>query len=213
MGVAGGMTDYGAKGGEPMVSRLEFLFPSQVPVPTSPEYLRMIAEIGREGRWIERIFLFAAVLCLIPVVLFGSRAAWQLIRRGSVSAEVLIGAVFLVLGTVGFLISRSIEEPRKPYRLAAAEYSNYRVVEARITKLGMVAQQRSSYDRYRRVRWQSEPPLAREGWSPRLLVSSRRPFGAERKFPEIRLNDTVFVGLDPSGRLPPLFLGVKSAVR
>jgi hypothetical protein len=196
-----------------MISRLEFLFPSQVPVPTSPEYLRMIAEIGREGRWTERIFLFAAILCLIPVVLFGSRALWQLIRRGSVSAEVFIGLAFLVLGTVGFLISRSLEGPRKPYRLAAAEYSNYRVVEARITELGRVAQQRPSYDSYRRVRWQSAPPLAREGWSPKLLVSSKRLFGAERKLPEIRVNDVAYVGLDPSGRLPPLFLGVKSAVQ
>jgi hypothetical protein len=197
-----------------MITRLEFLFPAQVPVPNSPEYWRMIAEIGREGRWTERVFLFAAVLCLIPVVLFGSRAVWQLIRRGSVSPEVFIGVGFLVLGTVGFLVSRSLEEPRKPYRLAAAEYSNYRVVEARVTELGRVGQQRPSYDSYRRIRWQSPPPLAREGWSPKLLVSSKPLFGQERISPEIRLNnDVVYIGLDPSGRLPPLFLGVKRAVR
>jgi len=196
-----------------MITRLEFLFPSQVPVPTSPEYLRMIAEIGREGRWTERVFLFAAILCLIPVVLFGSRAVWQLIRRGSVSPEVFIGVGFLVLGTVGFFVSRSLEEPRKPYRLTAAEYSNYRVVEARITKLGSIGKQRPSYDSYRRVRWQSAPPLAREGWSPKLLVSSKPLFGDERKSPEIRVNDVAYIGLDPSGRLPALFLGVKRAVR
>jgi hypothetical protein len=173
----------------------------------------MIAEIGREGCWSERFFLFAAGLCLIPVLLFMSRAVWQLIRPGSVSAEVPTGVIFLVLGTVASFIARDLEEPRRPYRLTAAEYSSYRVVEARITELGRVGQQRPSYDSYRRVRWQSALPLAREGWSPKLLVSSKRLSRAERKCPEIHLNDVAYVGLDPSGRLPPLFLGVKSAAR
>jgi hypothetical protein len=46
-----------------MISKLEFLFPSQVPVPSSPQYQQMIAEIGKEGRWSERFFLIVAVLC------------------------------------------------------------------------------------------------------------------------------------------------------
>jgi hypothetical protein len=196
-----------------MISRLEFLFPSQVPDPSSPQYQQMIAEIGKDGRWSERFFLLVAVLCLIPVVLFGSRAVWDLIRRGSISPEAFIGVVFLVLGTVAFFVFHILEEPRRPYRLAAAEYSSYRVVEARVTKLGWLTTQRPSYDSSRRVRWQSAPPLAREGWSPSLLVSSRRLFGGKHKSPELRLNDVVYVGLDPSGRLPPLFLGVKSAAR
>lgn len=196
-----------------MISKLEFLFPSQVPVPSSPQYQQMIAEIGKEGRWSERFFLIVAVLCLIPVVLFVGGAVWDLIRRGRVSPEVFIGVVFLILGSVAFIISRNLEEPRKPYRLAAAEYSSYRVVEARVTKLGRVAKQRPSYDSYRRIRWQSAPPLAREGWSPKFLVLSKPLFGPAVKSPEIHLNDVVYVGLDPSGRLPPLFLGVKSPPR
>jgi hypothetical protein len=193
-----------------MIGRLEFLFPIQVPVPTSPQYQAMIAEIGKEGRWFERFFLLVALLCLIPVVMFVGGAVWDLIRQGRTSPEVFIGVVFLLLGSIAFFIARSSEEPRKPYRLAAAEYSNYRVVEARVTKLGRIAQERPSFLRYRKVRWQSAPPLAREGWSLRLLVSSKPMFGAARKSPEIHLNDVVYIGLDPSDRLPPLFLGVKS---
>lgn len=101
-------------------------------------------------------------------------AAWDLIVRGRISSEVFIGVVFLILGSIAFVISRNLEGPRRPYRLNAAEYSSYRVVEARVTKLGMVTTQRPSYDRYRKVRWQSAPPLAREGWSPSLLVSRNR---------------------------------------
>jgi hypothetical protein len=196
-----------------MISKLEFLFPSQVPVPSSPQYQQMITEMGKEGRWSERFFLIVAVLCLIPVVLFVGGAAWDLIVRGRISSEVFIGVVFLILGSIAFVISRNLERPRRPYRLNAAEYSSYRVVEARVTKLGMVTTQRPSYDRYRKVRWQSAPPLAREGWSPSLLVSRKPLFGTAVKSPEIHLNDVVYVGLDPSGRLPPLFLGVKSPPR
>ena len=194
-----------------MISNLEFLFPSQVPVPSSPQYQRMIAEIGQQGRWIERIFLIVAALCMIPVVLFVGGAVWDLIRRGRVSSEVFIGLGGLVMGSIFYVISHTLETPRRPYRLDAAEYSNYRVVEARVIKLGMVTKQRPSYDSYRKVRWQSAPPLAREGWTPSLLVSSKPLFGGEVKPPEVRLNDVVYVGLDPSGRLPPLFLGVKRA--
>ncbi len=171
----------------------------------------MIAEIGQQGRWTERIFLIVAALCMIPVVLFVGGAVWDMIRRGRVSFEVFIGLGGLVMGSIFYVISHTLEAPRKPYRLDPAEYSNYKVVEARVIKLGMVTQQRPSYDRYRKVRWQSAPPLAREGWTPSLLVSSKPLFGGEVKPPEIRLNDVVYVGLDPSGRLPPLFLGVKRA--
>jgi hypothetical protein len=120
---------------------------------------------------------------------------------------------FLLLGAIAFFVSRSLEEPRRPYRLAAAEYSNYRVVEAHVTKLGVTVQERPSFDRSRKVRWQSAPPLAREGWSPQLLVSSKPLFGRARKSPEIQLNDVVYIGLDPFDRLSPLFLGVKSDAR
>ncbi len=196
-----------------MISRVDFLFPSGVPDPASPQYQLMIAEIGREGRWIERIFLIVALLCMIPVVLFVGGAVWELIRRSRVSAQVFIGVGFLALGCIFFAISHYHEKPRRPYRRTAEEYSSYKVVEACITKLGMVTQQRPSYDRYRRVRWKSEPPLVREGWSPRLLVSSKPLFEKAIKPPEIHVNDVVYVGLDPSGRLPPLFLGVKSPWR
>ncbi len=196
-----------------MISRVDFLFPSGVPDPVSPQYQLMIAEIGREGRWMERLFLIVALLCMIPVVLFVGGAVWELIRRGRVSAEVFVGLGFLVLGCIFFAIFHYHEKPRRPYRLTAQEYSSYKVVEARITKLGVVTQQRPSYDRYRRVRWKSEPPLAREEWSPSLLVSSKPLFGKALKPPEVKLNDVVYVGLDPSGRLPPLFLGVKSLPR
>lgn len=196
-----------------VISRLEFLFPSQVPVPSSPHYQQMIAEIGQQGRWIERILLIVAALCIIPVALFVGAAVWELTRRGRVSSEVLIGLVFLVMGSIFYVLSHFLAAPRKPYRLEAAEYSNYKVVEARVIQLGVVTQQRSSYDRYRKVRWQSPPPLVREGWSPSLLVSRKALFGKAVQLPQIRLNDFVYVGLDPSGRLPPLFLGVKSAAR
>jgi len=196
-----------------MISRLDFLFPCGVPDPSSPQYQRMIAEIGRDGRWFERFFLIVALLCMIPVVLFVGGAVWELIRRNRVSAEVFIGLVFLVFGCVAFAICHYHEKPRRPYRLTREEYSKYKVVEARVTKLGMVTQQRPSYDRYRRLRWKSEPPLAREGWSPRCFVSSKPLLGKAVESPEVRLNDVVYVGLDPSGRLPPLFLGVKSAAR
>ena len=36
-----------------MISRIEFLFPAQAPNPASPEYLRMIREIGDQNRWTE----------------------------------------------------------------------------------------------------------------------------------------------------------------
>ncbi len=196
-----------------MISKLEFLSPSGIPDPTSPQYQQMIAEIGREGRWLEWLFLIIALLCMIPVALFVGGAVWELIRRGRVSAEVFIGLAFLVLGCIFFAVYHYHERPRRPYRLTAEEYSRYKVVEARVTELGMVTQQRPSYDHYRRVRWKSEPPLAREGWSPSFLVSSKPLFGRAVKPPEIHRNDIVYVGLDPSGRLPPLFLGVKSTAR
>lgn len=196
-----------------MISRLEFLFPSQIPDPSSPQYQQMIAEIGKEGRWSELVFLLVAVLCLIPVILFGSRAVWQLIRQGSVSAEVFIGVVFLVLGTVAFFVSRNLEEPRRPYRLAASEYANYRVVEARITRLGVVWTQRPGYIKSRKIHWESAAPLARQGWSPSILVSGGFFSNPVLKNREVRVNDVAYVGLDPSDRLPPLFLGLKQAAR
>jgi len=110
----------------------------------------MIAEIGQQGRWIERIFLIVAALCLIPVVLFVGGAVWDLIRRGRVSSEVFIGLGGLVMGSIFSVISHTLEAPRKPYRLDAAEYSNYKVVEARVIKLGMVTKRRPSYDSYRK---------------------------------------------------------------
>lgn len=196
-----------------MISRFDFLFPSAVPDPTSPHHQQMIAEIGREGRWLERLFLIVALLCMIPVALFLGGAAWDLIRGARVSSEVFIGLVFLVMASIFYGFSHLLAAPRKPYRLDAAEYANYEVVEARVIKLGMAIQPRSSFDRYRKVRWRSAPPTAREGWSPRLLVSSEPLFGGAVIPPAVELNDVVYVGLDPSGRLPPLFLGVKSAGR
>jgi hypothetical protein len=70
-----------------MISGPEFLFPAQIPVPSSPEYLKMIAEIGKGNR-ISRWFFFAVgVLLLTPVVLLGSVGLWQLIRAGSMEPE------------------------------------------------------------------------------------------------------------------------------
>jgi hypothetical protein len=129
--------------------------------------------------------------------------------RGRKPTVWFIAAGALVLSAVGFLVARYLGEPLRPYRLAEAEYSNYTVVEARIIKLGVVVQSRPSYDKSRAVQWRSAAPLARTGWSPRLLVSSERLFSRKVTVPEVRLNDVAYVGLDPAGRLPPLFLGLK----
>jgi hypothetical protein len=101
----------------------------------------------------------------------------------------------------------------RPYRLAATEYSNYTIVEARVIRLGAVGQVRPSYDKYHKVKWESPAPLARTGWTPKLFVSGGRLFSRKITFPEVRLNDVAYVGLDPAGRLPPLFLGLKRAAR
>ena len=73
-----------------MISRPEFLFPAQVPVPSSPECLKMIAEIGKENRISQWFFFGVGVLLLTPAVLFGSIGLWQLIRAGSVEDELFI---------------------------------------------------------------------------------------------------------------------------
>jgi hypothetical protein len=191
-----------------MISRLEFLFPALAPNPASPEYLRMIRELGEQGRWMEWFFLIVALLLLVPVFLLGVMGLRDLIR-GRKPGVWWIAAGALLLSSVGFVISRSLAEPLRPYRLAAAEYSNYRVVEARVVRLGSVRKVRPSYDSYRKVQWESAAPLAQTGWTPRLFVSGGRLFSRTVTFPEVHLNDVAYVGLDPSGRLPPLFLGMK----
>ncbi len=193
-----------------MISRLEFLFPAQAPNPASPEYLRMIQEIGNQNRWMEWFFLGVALLLLVPVVLLGVMGLRDLIQ-GKTPMVWFIAAGMLVLSSVAFLVARSLGGPLRPYRLADAEYSKYSVVEARVVRLGLVAGARPSYDKYRRVRWATAAPLARTGWTPRLLVSSQALFSQKITLPEVRLNDVAYVGLDPAGRLPPLFLGLKRA--
>jgi hypothetical protein len=191
-----------------MISRIEFLFPAQAPNPASPECLRMIREIGDQNRWSEWFFFIAGLLLLVPVVLLGVMGLRDLIR-GEKPMVWGIAAVVLVLSTVGLLVSRNLGQPLRAYRLAAAEYSNYRVVEARVIRLGSVVASRPSYDKHRKVQWQSAAPLAQTGWTPNLFVSGGRLLSKKVTFPEVRLNDVVYVGLDPSGRLPPLFLGLK----
>jgi energy-coupling factor transporter transmembrane protein EcfT len=195
-----------------MISRIEFLFPAQAPNPTSPEYLKMIREIGDQSRWSEWFFFIAGLLLLVPVVLFGAIGLRDLIR-GKKPMVWGIAAVMLVLSGVGFVIARSLGEPLRPYRLAQAEYSNYTVVEARVIRLGAVVTVRPSYDKHRKVQWESPAPLEGTGWTPNLFVSGGRLFSRTVTFPEVRLNDVAYVGLDPSGRLPPLFLGLKRAAR
>ncbi len=193
-----------------MISRLEFLFPAQAPNPASPEYLKMIQEIGNQNRWMEWFFLGVALLLLVPVVLLGVMGLRDLIQ-GKTPMVWFIAAGMLVLSTVAFLVARSLGGPLRPYRLAESEYSKYTVVEAKVTRLGIVAGARPSYDKYRRVRWETAAPLARTGWTPRLLVSSQALFAQKVALPEMRLNDVAYVGLDPAGRLPPLVLGLKRA--
>jgi hypothetical protein len=123
-----------------------------------------------------------------------------------------IAVVWLVLAAA-YAISRSLEEPLRPYRLADAEYASYTIVEARVIQLGALRRVRPSYDKYRKVQWESPAPLAQTGWTPKLFVSGGPLFAPKVTFPEVRLNDVVYVGLDPSGRLPPLFLGLKQAAR
>jgi len=195
-----------------MISRIEFLFPAQAPNLASPEYLKMIREIGDQNRWTEWVFFIAGLLLLAPVVLFGALGLRDLIR-GKKPTVWFIAAGALVLSAVGFVVARSLGEPMRPYRLAEAEYSNYTIVEARVIRLGVVVTVRPSYDKSRKVQWESAAPLARTGWTPRLLVSSGRLFSRKVTFPEVRLNDVAYVGLDPAGRLPPLFLGLKRAAR
>lgn len=191
-----------------MISRPEFLFPAQVPVPSSAEYLKMIAEIGQENR-ISRWFFFAVgVLLLTPVVLLGSTGLWQLIRAGSLEPELFIAGVNLVLATIAFTISRNLSKPLRPYRLPAAEYANYTVVEARVTRLGMVRRQNTTHRKFRKIRWESAAPLARQGWSPSIPVAGGL-FNPVQRGGDVRVNDVAYVGLDPSGKLPPLFLGIR----
>jgi hypothetical protein len=191
-----------------MISRPEFLFPAQAPNLASPEYLRMIREIGEQGRGAEWFFFVIGLLLLVPVALLGVMGLWDLIH-GRKPGVWFIAAVMLVLSAVGFVIARSLGQPLRPYRLAAAEYSNYKVVEARVIRLGSVVASRPSYDKHRKVQWQSAAPLAQTGWTPNLFVSGGRLFSKKVTFPEVRLDDVAYVGLDPSGRLPPLFLGLK----
>jgi hypothetical protein len=191
-----------------MISRIEFLFPAQAPNLASPEYLKMIREIGDQNRWTEWVFFIAGLLLLVPVVLLGGMGLIDLIR-GRKPAVWFIAAGMLVLSGVGFGVARYLGEPMRPYRTAEAEYSNYRVVEARIVKLGVVVSDKSGSDSSRAVQWESAAPLVRTGWTPRLTVSSSRLFSRTVTFPEVRLNDVAYVGLDPAGRLPPLFLGLK----
>lgn len=192
--------------------RPEFLFPAQVPIPSSPEYLKMIAEIGKENRISRRFFFAVGVLLLTPVVLLGFMGLRQLIRAGSIEPELPIAGVNLVLATIAFSISRNLSKPLRPYRLPAAEYANYTVVEARVTRLGMVRTQKPSYRRSRKIRWESAAPLARQGWSPSIPVAGGL-FNPAQRSGDIRVNDVAYVGLDPAGRLPPLFLGLKRAAR
>jgi hypothetical protein len=191
-----------------MISRPEFLFPAQVPVPYSPECLKMIAEIGKENRISQWLFFAVGVLLLIPVTLLGTLGFWQLIRAGSLAPELPISGVNLVLAIIAFSISRNLSNAFRPYRLPVVEYANYTVVEARVTRLGMVRTQKPSYRKSRKIGWESAAPLARQGWSPSIFVSGgflnpMQPSG------EVRVNDVAYVGLDPSGRLPPLFLGIR----
>jgi hypothetical protein len=191
-----------------MIARPEFLFPIRVPVPSSPEYLGMIAEIGRENRISRWFFFGVGVLLLTPVVLLGSVGLWQLIRAGSVEDELFIAGGNLVFATIAFAISRNLSKPLRPYQLPAAEYANYKVVEARVIRLGLVWTQKTTHRRSRKIRWESAAPLARQGWSPSIPVAGGF-FNPVQRGGEVRVNDVAYVGLDPSGRLPPLFLGIR----
>ena len=191
-----------------MISRPEFLFPVHVPVPSSPECLKMIAEIGKENRLSQWFFFAVGILLLTPVVLLGSIGLWQLVRAGSIEPELFIAGGALVLATIAFLISRNLSKPFRPYRLPAAEYANYRVVEARVTRLGVVFTQNTTRRKSRKIRWESAAPLARRGWSPSIPVAGGL-FNPVQSGYDVRVNDVAYVGLDPSGRLPPLFLGIR----
>lgn len=191
-----------------MIARPEFLFPARVPVPSSPECLGMIAEIGKENRISQWFFFAVGVLLLTPAVLFGSIGLWQLIRAGSVEDELFIAGGNLFFATIAFSISRSLSKPLRPYRLPAAEYANYRVVEARVIRLGLVWTQKTTHRRSRKIRWESAAPLAGQGWSPSIPVPGGW-FNPVQRGGEVRVNDVAYMGLDPSGRLPPLFLGIR----
>jgi len=191
-----------------MISRPEFLFPAQVPVPSSPEYLKMIAEIGKENRISQWFFFAVGVLLLTPVVLLGSIGLWQLIRAGSIEPELFIAGGNLFFAAIAFSISRNLSKPHRPYRLPAAEYANYRVVEARVTRLGVVLTQNTTRRKSRKIRWESAAPLARRGWSPSIPVAGGL-FNPVQRCGDVRVNDVAYVGVDPSGRLPPLFLGIR----
>jgi len=196
-----------------MIERPEFLFPPQVPTPTSPQYLQMIAEIAQQNRGMEWFFLGVSLLCLVPVVLFSVKGVWNLFQSKSDSVIWGIAAGNLVVAAIAFSISWYVGSPFRPYRLTPADYAKYRVVEARVTDLGMVLTQKPSHDKSRKIRWASVAPLAAEGWTPSIFVSSDRLFSQPRKGEEVHLNDVVYMGLDPAGELPPLFLGFRRAVR
>ena len=191
-----------------MIARPEFLFPVRVPVPSSAEYLKMIAEIGKENRISRWFFFGVGVLLLTPVVLLGSVGLWQLIRAGSIEPELFIAGGNLFFAAIAFSISRGLSKPLRPYRLPAEEYANYTVVEARVTRLGMVWRQETTHRKSRKIRWESAAPLAGQGWSPSILVAGGFLSPVQRGG-DVRVNDVAYVGLDPSGKLPPLFLGIR----
>jgi hypothetical protein len=195
-----------------MISGPEFLFPAHVPVPSSTEYLKMIAEIGKENRISRWFFFGVGVLLLTPVVLFGSMGLWHLVRAGSIEPELFIAGGNLFFATIAFSISRNLSKPLRPYQLPTAEYANYTVVEARVTRLGLVWTQKTTHRRSRKIRWESAAPLARQGWSPSIPVAGGL-FNPVQSGYDVRVNDVAYVGLDPAGRLPPLFLGLKRAAR
>lgn len=176
----------------------QLLFLSAPPNLSDPRYVRALVEL-MGTHWRNVVLLSAYFLALVTLALVALR--WITNSFHDFMGPSATGwTIVAVLGLAALLpVWRFVEEelPRMRYSGASGHYQNLTPVKGSITRHGFPVALGSPMGS-RRLYWQTDAPL----------VTGITPYLPARVIVLAPVGAPVWIGVDRSGNLPPLFLGL-----
>jgi len=177
-----------------MINNVKLLYPGAAPDLCSPSgYITLLREATRAEGWVRWMCL--AIGCTLALL-----AVWILSHGRLTFAGYIIVSVIAAAATFALLFWNTLRQDIAPYQLSANDLCRYQVCEGHVARFGAWTTFGGARNRYERIYWQLDGARSSRGRTPYVLAI----FSAF-----LDLDDTVYIGVDPSGKLPPIFLGAK----
>jgi hypothetical protein len=192
-----------------VIHNLRLFYPDRRPDLGSVDYVALLREVVHCQSWVRlTLGLIGGLLVIgIGLLIFLNSAPERYLRV--LNLPVLHGrftiagwAMCFILtgfGLFALFVAQNLRKDIQPYSLPATILGRYVICEGRITGFRTPVEFGSRWDKYQRLSWVVDGPMASHG---------KTPYVHEILSIWLDLNDPVYIGLDPANEYPPIFLGV-----